>query len=186
MRLLRRTTSITLIAATLALSACTSLGSFDLSELQPEPTTQAATTLGDKEQFAKSLTLLEQIDSKGRAPKTGYTRDQFGKGWKDPDRNGCDARNDILARDLEDVIFKQARVDCVVLSGIFHDPYTGETINFERGQGTSSEVQIDHVVALSDAWQKGCAEVGRPDSARIRQRSVEPSRLGRIGKCLEG
>ncbi|MGP9781021.1 HNH endonuclease family protein [Glutamicibacter sp. AOP12-B1-11] len=155
MRLSRRIISITLVAATLGLSACASLGSLELSELVPEATAQPTTTLGDKDEFANSLTLLEQIESKGRAPKTGYARDQFGKGWKDPDRNGCDARNDILARDLEDVVFKRARVDCVVLSGIFHDPYTGETIEFRRGQGTSSEVQIDHVVALSDAWQKG-------------------------------
>ncbi len=39
------------------------------------------------------LEQLATIDVKGRAPKTGYDRDQFGDGWLDPDRNGCDARN---------------------------------------------------------------------------------------------
>ena len=92
---------------------------------------------------------------KGRAPKTGYDRAKFGKGWKDPDRNGCDARNDILSRDLVDVTYKSAARPCVVLSGRFDDPYTGKTIEFTRGQGTSTAVQIDHVVALSDSWQKG-------------------------------
>lgn len=156
MRLLRRTLSIALLASTLGLGGCASLASIEFSDFEAESTTPATSPmLGSPEEFSKSLTQLETIRVKGRAPKTGYTRDQFGKGWKDPDRNGCDARNDTLARDLESVVFKQARVNCVVLSGVFHDPYTGETINFQRGQTTSSKVQIDHVVALSDAWQKG-------------------------------
>ena len=44
---------------------------------------------------------------------------------------------------------------CVVLSGILLDPYTGKRVTFRRGAGTSTAVQIDHVVALSDAWQTG-------------------------------
>jgi hypothetical protein len=43
----------------------------------------------------------------------------------------------------------------VVLTGTLADPYSGTTIAFIRGQATSADVQIDHVVALSDAWQKG-------------------------------
>ena len=92
---------------------------------------------------------------KGRAPKTGYTRDQFGTAWKDVDHNGCDTRNDILNRDLSSIIYKVSSHDCVVLSGILVDPYSGESINFLRGVATSSEVQIDHVVALLNAWQSG-------------------------------
>jgi hypothetical protein len=46
-----------------------------------------------------------------------------------------------------------------VASGVLHDPYTGSTINFVRGVGTSLAVQIDHVVALSDAWQKGAQQL---------------------------
>lgn len=64
-------------------------------------------------------------------------------------------RNDILARDLVHVTYKSASRPCVVLSGTFDDPYTGKTIQFQRGQQTSTAVQIDHVVALSDSWQKG-------------------------------
>ncbi|OIQ80431.1 excalibur calcium-binding domain protein [mine drainage metagenome] len=92
---------------------------------------------------------------KGRAPKTGYSRDQFGSGWVDVDRNGCDTRNDILARDLEPQTFKAGTHDCVVLTGTLADPYSATTISFIRGNETSNAVQIDHVVALSDAWQKG-------------------------------
>ncbi|WP_449280652.1 HNH endonuclease family protein [Leucobacter sp.] len=97
--------------------------------------------------------LLETLPVKGRAPKTGYDRaEQFGKGWKDPDRNGCDARNDTLQRDLADAVLDGP---CKVLAGVLTDPYTGTRIDFVRGQSTSQAVQIDHVVALSDAWQKG-------------------------------
>ena len=51
---------------------------------------------------------------KGRAPKTGYSRDQFGAAWADVDHNGCDTRNDILARDLTGETFKPGTHDCVV------------------------------------------------------------------------
>ena len=107
---------------------------------------------------AAQPTVVEVIATmavKGRAPKTGYTRDQFGTPWKDVDRNGCDTRNDILNRDLRSIIYKVSSHDCVVLSGILLDPYSGESINFLRGVSTSSEVQIDHVVALLNAWQSG-------------------------------
>ena len=40
--------------------------------------------------------ILESLAVKGRAPKTGYTRAQFGQTWADVNRNGCDTRNDIL------------------------------------------------------------------------------------------
>ena len=92
---------------------------------------------------------------KGRAPKTGYSRAQFGPAWSDVDRNGCDTRNDVLKRDLKSIVFKSPNNPCVILSGILIDPYSGETIHFLRGVSTSALVQIDHVVALSNAWQTG-------------------------------
>jgi hypothetical protein len=99
--------------------------------------------------------VLETLAVKGRAPKTGYERSQFGPPWSDVDRNGCDTRNDILYRDLTSIVFKSGTRDCVVLSGILVDPYSGEKISFERGAKSSMDVQIDHVVALSNAWQTG-------------------------------
>ncbi|NUU31505.1 DUF1524 domain-containing protein [Arthrobacter sp. C9C5] len=104
---------------------------------------------------SKALEVLATLPVKGRAPKTGYSRDQFGQAWADVDRNGCDTRNDTLRRDLTAEALKPGTRGCVVLSGILKDPYTAKLINFLRGAGTSSAVQIDHVVALSDAWQKG-------------------------------
>jgi hypothetical protein len=99
--------------------------------------------------------VLETLAVKGRAPKTGYERSQFGPAWSDVDRNGCDTRNDILKRDLTSAVYKSGTHDCLVLSGMLLDPYSGEQIPFERGVSTSSDVQIDHVVALSNAWQTG-------------------------------
>ena len=99
--------------------------------------------------------MIEAQQTKGRAAKTGYTRAQFGQAWADVDRNGCDTRNDILKRDLTGEVFKEKTHECVVVSGTLVDPYSGETINFVRGNITSMEVQIDHVVALSNAWQTG-------------------------------
>jgi len=107
------------------------------------------------ESVASGLSVIQAQVTKGRAAKTGYTRDQFGPAWADVDRNGCDTRNDILKRDLINEVFQEKTDLCVVLSGTLVDPYSGETINFVRGVATSSEVQIDHVVALSNAWQTG-------------------------------
>ncbi|TKJ95730.1 HNH endonuclease [Plantibacter flavus] len=86
---------------------------------------------------------------------TGYDRDRFGQRWADIDRNGCDTRNDVLARDLVDVTFKPGTRDCVVLTGVLHDLYTGSTIDFQRGERSSQLVQIDHVVPLAWGWRHG-------------------------------
>ena len=84
---------------------------------------------------------------------TGYSRSQFGSGWVDADQNGCDTRNDILNRDLSDAQWRHRTHDCVVTVGRLADPYTGTTMPFVKTN--ASAVQIDHVVALSNAWQTG-------------------------------
>ena len=99
--------------------------------------------------------ILNSLAVKGRAPKTGYTRAQFGSTWADVNKNGCDTRNDILKRDLTNIVFRAKTHDCVVESGTLLDPYSGTTISFVKGVTSSMEVQIDHVVALSNAWQTG-------------------------------
>jgi len=106
-----------------------------------------------------AVTALASLEVKGRAPKTGYSREQFGSSWRDLDRNGCDQRNDVLRRDLREFTLKEGTHGCLVLSGTLTSWYTGEVIHFVRGQGTSHAVQIDHVVALSDAWQKGAQKL---------------------------
>jgi len=110
-----------------------------------------------------AIDILAQLPVKGRAPKTGYSRTQFGSGWVSV--QGCDMRNTILARDMTRV---EVDDECRVIRGILHDPYTDKQITFVRGPETSQAVQIDHVVALSNAWQTGAqqlAEVRRVEFA---------------------
>ena len=101
---------------------------------------------------AATLGGLSVVD--GRRPASVYKRDAFGFRQYDPDGNGCDSRNDVLARDLRNVRYANAE-RCKVQSGVLHDPYTGRTIDFVRGRSTSAKVQIDHVVALNNAWRSG-------------------------------
>ena len=106
-----------------------------------------------------ALTLLASVPVKGKAPKTGYDRTgMFGTAWLDVDRNGCDTRNDILARDLTDVTKSGS---CKVLAGSLVSPFTAASISFVRGQDTSALVQIDHVVSLSNAWQTGAQQLSQ-------------------------
>lgn len=97
---------------------------------------------------------LESLLVKGKAPKSGYSRTQFSSGWASVAE--CDMRNIILRRDLDDI---QIDDTCKVTHGILQDPYTGKEIAFTRGASTSAEVQIDHVVALSNAWQTGAQQL---------------------------
>ena len=123
----------------------------------------AGITPSQASSVASGLSVIESQTTKGRAAKTGYTRAQFGQTWADVDRNGCDTRNDILKRDLTAEVFKVKTHECVILSGTLIDPYSGETINFVRGNISSMEVQIDHVVALSNAWQTGAFKLSIKD-----------------------
>jgi hypothetical protein len=102
-------------------------------------------------QSGSAAAALEALPVKGRAPKTGYDRGQFGDGWASVD--GCDTRDRMLDRDLTGKAFLD---DCRLESGKLNDPYTAARITFERGG--ASEVDIDHVVALGDAWQKGAQQ----------------------------
>ena len=110
-----------------------------------------------------ALTVLNSLSVKGRAAKTGYTRAQFTH-WSDLDRNGCDARNDTLKRDLTEVTYKAGTRDCKVLTGQLLDPFSGKVITFSS---TKSNIDIDHVVALSNAWQTGAAYFDKTKRAAI-------------------
>lgn len=126
------------VVAVTASAPSTSASSVSASPLGPTPTTVAAAAPAD----------LNQLTIKGRAARSDYDRGLFGQRWADVDRNGCDTRNDILRRDLSDAQIKPGTNGCKVTEGTLRDPYSGRTVALP-------EVQIDHVVALSDAWQKG-------------------------------
>lgn len=106
---------------------------------------------------AQARRQLAELEVRPKAYVEGYDRSEFGPAWEDVDRNGCDTRNDVLARDLEDIRYRKGS-RCVIQSGTLHDPYVGVTMPFQRGDATSPLVQIDHVVALGDAWRAGAWE----------------------------
>jgi hypothetical protein len=117
--------------------------------LSPSPEAQPPVT-------SPALSALASVAIKGRAPKTGYERDLFATDW---DYSfGCDTRNKILRRDFSEFVLRSGS-SCIIETGVLQDPYTGEAISFQRGVGTSNAVEIDHVVSLSDAWQKGAQQL---------------------------
>ncbi len=154
-----RAARLAVLAATAALLAGCGPGPVGTGSPAPENDVPAPASPA----AGPALDVLETLPVKGRAPRTGYTREEFGQAWTDDvavtwGHNGCDTRNDILRRDLVAVTFKPGTRDCVVLAGTFPDPYGGRAIAFRRGAATSTAVQIDHVVALSDAWQSGAQQ----------------------------
>lgn len=127
------------------------------SMLAPPP---SGVVVDNPAQANHALAMLGTLPVKGRAPRTGYARTEFGPSWTDDvsvagGHNGCDTRNDVLRRDLSDVVIKPGSNGCTVLSGTLHDPYTGASMAFVRGVSTSAAVQIDHVVSLGNAWVTG-------------------------------
>lgn len=129
------------------------IGTYRAFYVEPDPTDSSTENLAVVSSQAGDA--LQSLPIKGRAPKTGYTRAAFSDGW---DTVGtCDMRNIILARDMTNLTYVDST--CKVASGTLLDPYTSKTINFVRGIDTSDDVQIDHVIALSDAWQKGAQQL---------------------------
>lgn len=145
----RKRRSLAILIVGLSVSLLLAYQSYSGTEPTSHPTKEVSEQSVSNEPLA--IDSLAKLAVRGRAPKTGYERAEFGSGWAS--WKSCDTRQRILARDMTNV--RLDTDDCTVLSGILNDPYTGKTINFERGPGTSTIVQIDHVVALSDAWQKG-------------------------------
>ncbi len=128
-------------------------GNSGSESVSPMPTGSATSGENlDAPASGEAESAVTQLRVKGRAPQTGYSREQFGPAWVDVDRNGCDTRNDMLGRDLSK---REMSGSCKVLAGTLADPYTRTAIRFVYGG--ASEVDVDHVVALSDAWQKGAS-----------------------------
>ena len=125
----------------------------DLPLMPPDSQSQQSGSNSDSGEVARNA--LAALPTKGRAPKTGYKRSQFGDGWAKA--GGCDTRNVILRRDLANTVLGDD--NCKVQAGALSDPYTGQRIAFKRGANSSGAVQIDHVVALSNAWQTGAQQL---------------------------
>jgi hypothetical protein len=148
-----------------------SAGSHGISPLEnpagTEPGLAPITSEPDKQAARR---LIEKVRTAGRGPKTGYSRDRFGYAWMDTadgvplSRNGCDTRNDLLARDGQ-YLRHRSGSDCVVVSMKLVDPYTGKNIEWRKQEAT--EVQIDHVMPLSYNWQMGAARWNESKRERI-------------------
>ena len=169
---------LTAVAGCGAMSGNALDASFPATQVEPAAAAPGQPVAGTA---AEALTALSV---KGRAPKTGYDRDKFGPAWKDVDHDGCDTRNDILARGLVDETLRDGR--CVVLTGTLNDPYSGKTISFVGGQTTSDDVQIDHIVALSNAWQTGAQQLSAEQREQLAKRPAQPARHRRPHQQREG
>lgn len=123
----------------------------------------------DKQRTSQARAELDGLRVAPKGSMSGYTgnREALFGDWDSGERgatvhgsgNGCDTRNDILARDLTNV--KRASDGCTVESGRLWNPYGTDNekynhyIDFQRGRGTSMAVQIDHVVSLGNVWVSG-------------------------------
>ena len=124
-----------------------------------DPTSSAAPPSASPEsRFDISRRQLAALQVRGWDRTSDFQRYQFGEAWSDDvnvefGHNGCNTRDDILKRDLQNLVVRP--FTCFAQSGTLVDPYTGTTINFVRGPQSSNAVEIDHVVSLADAWYKG-------------------------------
>jgi hypothetical protein len=134
--------------ATLVVALSASMSATTAQSLEPRVSAVGKQVAAAKSML-KKLAILQA--SSADYDRTG----QFGDAWVDVDNDGCDTRNDILERDLTKEVYKDS---CLIATGVLKDPYTGRTINFVRGVGTSTKVQIDHVIPLHLAWQYGATK----------------------------
>ncbi len=130
----------------------TTIDPVDVVTSQPFTGTLATAADAGATDGRAALAVLEAIPVKEKASGAAFDRNTFGPAWIDVDHNGCDTRNDTLARDLHSPALNGS---CIVTAGTLTDPYSGTRLDFRRGVGTSDLVQIDHIVSLSDAWVTG-------------------------------
>lgn len=152
----RRRWSVALAAAVLSVTVVLVAGPIVRDWTDTHEASTSQTSPAGRADFAEARQMLASIPVKGRAPMTGYRRDLYGRGW--PTVAGCNMRDRILSRDLVDVVHRPGTHGCVVESGTLHDPYTGKTIHFLKGNKTSTLVQVDHRYPLALSWQQGAQQ----------------------------
>ncbi len=115
-------------------------------------------------QIERLLTVVRVVPRRPQVP--GYEREcssgqgcVFGPEWTDDTqaslgRNGCDTRNDVLARSLSDVSFSSESPSCDVTGGVLTDPYTGDVLDYAID---GSQIHVDHLFPLAAAWDLGAA-----------------------------
>ena len=129
----------------------------DLESSNLEPLGVSSTNFGNDEPAIKAKDVLDLLSVKGRAPKTGYSRNLFYETW--PSIDGCSLRQHIIKREMGSTAVISNEDNCSVVSGEYDEPYTGSHMIFYQKSDFTSGIQIDHIVALSDAWQKGAQNI---------------------------
>ena len=122
---------------------------------QTPATTVAATpgsVAGDPADAGATAAIIEQLRPLVAEPGTDipdYHRDRFA-GWRDADGDCVNTRHEILQAEAVDYSMNAA--GCAVEVGEWFDPYTDRTYTDPR------DLDVDHVVALADAWVSGAWE----------------------------
>ncbi|MDJ1136524.1 HNH endonuclease family protein [Streptomyces iconiensis] len=136
----------------------------------PDGTKPGLAPIGSEAEKARARALIGKLVTKGRGPRTGYEREKFGYAWMDTAHgvplagNGCDTRNDLLARDGAKLRHRDGS-DCVVQSMTLDDPYTGKRLTWNKRHAIA--VQIDHVIPLSYNWQMGASRWSEDKRKRV-------------------
>ena len=81
--------------------------------------------------------------------QSGYDRDLF-DAWSDLDGDGCDARQEVLIRDAVEPL--DVGAGCDVGGGLWYSIYDGVWLDH------ADQLNVDHVVALKEAWDSGAKE----------------------------
>lgn len=150
----RRHFALVATVAAAAISSWLALGPGGESPVIASPATAISAGMGELLSGVTVVEALPHVPGYDRGCGTDKTTHQreacvFGPAWNDPDdRSGCDTRSRILGAQLQDPVFKAGTRNCKPISGWLIDPYSGERI-------TLAQTQIDHVYALSRAWDAG-------------------------------
>ena len=112
----------------------------------PTGGSNSTTTTGKPVVVGSALALLQTIRVENEY-QVGYVRTLF-EHWRDIDGDGCDSRDQVLKRDS--ISLPQVDpVNCNVVAGDWVSPYDGARWS------NPSDIDIDHVVALKEAWDSG-------------------------------
>jgi hypothetical protein len=112
---------------------------------------------------APAASINDRIDALEIAPSldpSTYARDLFGGAWIDADSDGCDTRCEVLAR--------QSRTDLPGLPIGWLSSYDGYSTD------DASELDVDHVVPLAEAWVSGAVTWDGPKRIAFANDLVDP------------
>lgn len=97
--------------------------------------------------------LIEQLDVAEEPVRRGYERELFEQ-WVDLDGSGCTARHKVLAAQATSLAVTHRSLtgtpNCVVYEGEWELLFDGS-----RHVGRAADIDVDHVVALAEAWDSG-------------------------------